>query len=97
MRKLLIAVLVYCFVVSLQAQNTSWEGGLMIGGALMGGDLVDANVESINHLNLAYGLMARRYFSPNLGLRLNLLHTRISADDDLYNRLRDRGFRTESP
>jgi outer membrane protein OmpA-like peptidoglycan-associated protein len=84
-------------VLSLEAQNKSWEGGLLIGGALMGGDLVDANIGSINNLNLAYGLMARRYVNANVAFRFNLVHTRLSANDDLYNRLRDRGFRTESP
>lgn len=97
MRKFLTLLLLYSLVVPLKAQNTSWEGGLMLGGALMGGDLVDANVQSINHLNLAYGLMARKYVNSNFAFRLGLLHTRLSADDDLYNNLRERGFKTETP
>lgn len=97
MRKFLTLLFVCCLVFSLKAQDKSWEGGLLLGGALMGGDLVDANIESINHLNLAYGLMARRQMNSNLAFRFNLLHTRLSADDDLYNRLRDRGFKTETP
>lgn len=63
----------------------------------MGGDLVDAKFGSMNDLNFAYGLMARRYFHPNLAIRGNLLRSRLTGNDDRYERLAERGFRTQTP
>lgn len=63
----------------------------------MGGDMVDPKFGSINDLNFAFGLMARKYVHPNLAIRANALHTRLSANDNRYNRLAKRGFRTETP
>lgn len=63
----------------------------------MGGDLVDANLGSLNDANLAYGLMLRRYFHSNLAVRANLLRTRLTGNDLRSERLAYRGFRTQTP
>lgn len=69
----------------------------MFGGSVLSGDLVKSNWGSLDEINFAYGLMLRRYFHSNLGFRANLLHTRLTASEEKYEFLDNRGVRTQTP
>ncbi|MEZ4989457.1 MAG: DUF6089 family protein [Saprospiraceae bacterium] len=98
MKRTFLLGLMLVSLTTVRAQQTSfWEVGLLLGGSSMGGDLVDPDIGSLNDVNFAYGLMARKYFQPNFAMRLNLLRSRLSTNDHRYERLDYRGFRSQSP
>lgn len=97
MRKSIALILALGMVIGLNAQSKFWEGGLILGGSVMHGDLVDQRMGSMNDVNPVFGLMARRYFNENLAFRANIIHSRLKADDRRSFRLTERGFRTETP
>jgi outer membrane protein OmpA-like peptidoglycan-associated protein len=98
MKRTIIFGLLMMSLLNLRAQQTAfWEIGALLGGASMGGDLVEPDAGSFNDVQFAYGLMARKYFVPNFALRFNLLRSRLSTDDKRYDLYDDRGFRSESP
>lgn len=98
MKRTIILGLMLILLTGVRAQQASfWEAGILLGGSAMGGDLVDPNTGSLNDAHFAYGVMARKYFQPNFAMRFNLLRSRLSANDDRYERLNYRGFRSQTP
>lgn len=97
MRNSFTLICVLCLALAAKGQSGFWEGGLILGGSAMSGDLVDHQMGSMNDVNLAFGLMARKYVTPNFAFRTSLIHTRLSAADERSIRLSERGFSTETP
>lgn len=97
MRNSFTLICMLCLALGAQAQSGYWEGGLLLGGSTMSGDLVTQRMGSMNDVNLAYGLMARRFFTPNFAFRTSLIHSRLAAADERSMRLTDRGFSSRTP
>lgn len=96
--KNLLTILFFSFAsLGLQAQSNLFEIGFFLGGSSMGGDLVESNFGSTNEINGAYGLMVRRYFTPNFAVRVNALATKLTSQDRHFDRFGGQVFTSETP
>jgi OmpA-OmpF porin, OOP family len=84
-------VLGLCFCLSplLLSAQIRWEGGFAFGAAGYQGDLAPQWYPALSQAELAYGLLLRRYVSPQWALRLDVVYAEISGSDQDF---RDRSY-----
>lgn len=97
MKQILTLAISLFILLPLSGQDHDWEYGLLLGGANIGGDLIDPDLSTFKETNFAFGLMAKKIFSPRLGLRLGYYHGTLTGKDSNFERLSPRGFSFSSP
>ena len=96
MKHLTLTLLLFLSSLGLKAQSNLFEAGFFLGGATIGGDLVKSNFGSVNEINLAYGLMLRRYFHDNVAVRLTGIRTKLSSQAQQFDNFGSQTLRSET-
>ena len=93
--KRMIALLSICVFISLQtlnAQQSNFEFGALIGISTYQGDLIETDFYSLKEMEFGYGFTIRNHINSNFSIRANMLRGKISGSDFNYEARQDRGF-----
>lgn len=78
----LLLILIPCTLIF--SQRYEMEAGLVLGGANYGGDLVQPDLFTLKETKPMYGFFFRYPINPQWGIRANMMHGKISGDDQNY-------------
>lgn len=98
MRKITLLFLFLLTTLAVLSAQNGWSGGLQIGYATMGGDLIEDDKIIINQPHLGGGIFLRRQVGQLFGLRANLMMGKFAADDAKSELpvFRERGWSTRT-
>lgn len=87
----------YYFADTARLQEKRTDIGISLGNLLYLGDLSNDSKYGLRTFEPMYGIFARRYFSPNIAFRANILHGTMQ-EDDVHNATRSaRKFSFKTP